>query len=181
MEKNFIHLDAKKLYYYKGNYSLFKKMLLQTRVQQLKDYEKQERALKQLKDQGHSSKQASAKIEKRGEQKLKDKNRGKQSDTNDDQLISTKELLQKPREYQVRFRFPLPPPLNPPVLGVHEVTFAYDNRKTLFEKLNFGIDMSSRVAIVGPNGGILTFRRYFSFRTSNVLVRSEHPFFFKKS
>jgi ATP-binding cassette subfamily F protein 1 len=42
--------------------------------------------------------------------------------------------------------------LNPPVLGVHEVTFAYDNRETLFEKLNFGIDMSSRVAIVGPNG-----------------------------
>jgi len=29
--------------------------------------------------------------------------------------------------------------------------------------------------------GILTFRRYFSFRTSNVVVRSEHPFFFKKS
>jgi ATP-binding cassette subfamily F protein 1 len=60
-----IHLDAKKLYYYKGNYSLFKKMLLQTRSQQLKDYEKQERALKALKDQGHSSKQASAKVAKR--------------------------------------------------------------------------------------------------------------------
>jgi hypothetical protein len=29
--------------------------------------------------------------------------------------------------------------------------------------------------------GILTFRRYFSFRTSNVVVRSEHPLFFKKS
>ncbi len=147
-----IHLDSKKLFYYKGNYSLFKKMLLQTRLQQLKDYENQERALKRLKDQGHSSKQASAKVEKRGEQKSKDKNRGRKPDTNDDELTSGKELLQKPKEYQVRFRFPSPPPLNPPVLGAHEVTFAYPNREPLFEKLNFGIDMHSRIAIVGPNG-----------------------------
>ncbi len=146
-----IHLDAKKLYYYKGNYSLFKKMLLQTRTQQLKDYEKQERALKALKDQGHSSKQASAKVGKREEQKSKDKNRKKQ-DQNDDDVTIGKELLQKPKEYQVRFRFPSPPPLNPPVLGAHEMTFAYRNREPLFDKLNFGIDMKSRVAIVGPNG-----------------------------
>ena len=147
-----IHLDGKKLYYYKGNYSLFKKMLLQTRAQQLKDYEKQERALKALKDQGHSSKQASAKVEKHGEQKSKDKNRGRKQDTNDDDAATGKELLQKPKEYQVRFRFPSPPPLNPPVLGAHEVTFAYPNRQPLFERLNFGIDMKSRIAIVGPNG-----------------------------
>ncbi|CAF4923003.1 unnamed protein product, partial [Rotaria socialis] len=44
-------------------------MLLQTRSQQLKDYEKQERALDALKKQGHSSKQASAKVGKREEQK----------------------------------------------------------------------------------------------------------------
>ncbi len=147
-----IHLDGKKLYYYKGNYSLFKKMLLQTRSQQLKDYEKQERALKQLKLQGHSSKQASAKVEKRGEQKAKDKTRGRKADANDEDLATGKELLQKPKEYQVRFRFPSPPPINPPVLGAHEVTFAYRNREPLFERLNFGIDMNSRIAIVGPNG-----------------------------
>lgn len=147
-----IHLDAKKLHYYKGNYSLFKKMVIQTRAQQLKDYEKQEQALKRLKDQGHSSKQASAKVEKRGEQKSKDKNRGRKQDNNDDELTTGKELLQKPKEYQVRFRFPSPPPLNPPVLGAYEVTFAYPNREPLFQGLNFGVDMASRIAIVGPNG-----------------------------
>jgi ATP-binding cassette subfamily F protein 1 len=146
-----IHLDGKKLYYYKGNYSLFKKMLLQTRSQQLKDYEKQERALKALKEQGHSSKQASAKVGKREEQKS-NKNRGKKQDIIDDDLTTGKELLQKPKEYQVKFRFPAPPPLNPPVLGAHEVTFRYANREPLFERLNFGIDMKSRIAIVGPNG-----------------------------
>ncbi|UJR37600.1 hypothetical protein I4U23_030297 [Adineta vaga] len=147
-----VHLDAKKLYYYKGNYSLFKKMLLQTRAQQLKDYEKQERALKALKDHGHSSKQASAKVGKREEQKKKEKDRGRKHDTADDELTTGKELLQKPKEYQVRFRFPSPPPLNPPVLGAYDMTFGYENREPLFRKLNFGIDMTSRIAIVGPNG-----------------------------
>ena len=147
-----IHLDAKKLYYYKGNYSLFKKMLIQTRTQQTKDYEKQERALKALKDHGHSSKQASAKLGKREEQKAKDKNRGRKIDQVDDDASAKKELLQKPKDYQVKFRFPSPPPLNPPVLGAYEVTFRYGEREPLFDKLNFGIDMESRVAIVGPNG-----------------------------
>jgi ATP-binding cassette subfamily F protein 1 len=135
-------------------------MLLQTRAQQLKDYEKQERALKQLKEQGHSSKQASAKVGKREEKKSKDKNRGKNQETNDDDLTIKKELLPKPKEYLVKFRFPEPPPLNPPVLGAYELTFAYPNREPLFDGLNFGIDMKSRIAIVGPNGvgmGIYSF------------------------
>ena len=146
-----IHLDAKKLFYYKGNYSLFKKMLVQTRSLQLKDYEKQERTLKALKDHGHSSKQASAKVGKREEQKSKDKARGRKQDVDED-APSGKDLLQRPKEYLVKFRFPSPPPLNPPVLGAYEVTFNYEKREPLFEKLNFGIDMASRVAIVGPNG-----------------------------
>ncbi len=31
-------------------------------------------------------------------------------------------------------------------------TFAYPNREPFFEKLNFDIDMNSRIAIVGPDG-----------------------------
>jgi len=29
------------------------------------------------------------------------------------------ELLSKPREYKVKFSFPDPPPLNPPILGAY--------------------------------------------------------------
>ena len=147
-----IHLDAKKLYYYKGNYSLFKKMLVQTRTQQLKDYEKQERQLKAMKTHGHSSKQATEKLGKRAEQKNKDKPRGRNQDPIDEDVTTEKELLQRPKEYQVRFRFPSPPPLNSIVLGAYDVMFRYPDREPLFDKLNFGIDMTSRVAIVGPNG-----------------------------
>lgn len=35
---------------------------------------------------------------------------------------------------------------------ISDVTFAYSGQKPLFVKTDFGIDMSSRVAIVGPNG-----------------------------
>jgi ATP-binding cassette subfamily F protein 1 len=86
-------------------------------------------------------------------QQLNDKHRGRKTDVNDDDVTTTgKDLLTKPKEYQVRFRFPSPPPLNPRVLGAYEVTFRYPNREALFERLNFGIDMTSRIAIVGPNG-----------------------------
>lgn len=37
---------------------------------------------------------------------------------NDDEEVPV-ELLQKPREYLVKFAFPDPPPLQPPILGLH--------------------------------------------------------------
>merc|ERR1719500_580743 len=47
-----IHLDQCKLWYYKGNYSMFKKMEQQKRRERIKDYEKQEKRLKELKAAG---------------------------------------------------------------------------------------------------------------------------------
>ena len=32
------------------------------------------------------------------------------------------------------------------------VSFGYEGYETLYENLDFGLDMDSRVAIVGPNG-----------------------------
>merc|ERR1712029_35333 len=43
-----IHLDQCKLWYYKGNYSMFKKMVVQKRRELIKEYEKQEKRLKEL-------------------------------------------------------------------------------------------------------------------------------------
>ncbi|XP_002732153.1 ABC transporter F family member 2-like [Saccoglossus kowalevskii] len=62
------------------------------------------------------------------------------------------ELLKRPREYTVKFTFPNPPSLNPPILGLHSCTFGYPGQKELFKDIDFGIDLSSRIAIVGPNG-----------------------------
>lgn len=40
----------------------------------------------------------------------------------------------------------------PPIVGFNEVNFGYPNGPVLFNNLDFGIDLESRLAIVGPNG-----------------------------
>lgn len=144
-----IHLDQQKLYYYKGNYSMFKKMFVQKRKEMIKEYEKQEKKLREMKSHG-SSKKVAEKKQKEALTRKQEKNRTKIQKQDEDTGVA--ELLQKPREYIVKFSFPDPPPLQPPILGLHNVTFAYPGQKPLLIETDFGIDLSSRVAIVGPNG-----------------------------
>eukprot|EP00158_Paraphelidium_tribonemae_P009426 Partr_v1_DN28864_c3_g1_i1_m33665 putative ATP-binding cassette, sub-family F len=40
-----------------------------------------------------------------------------------------------------------------PFLKFNDVTFGYTSDKILYKNLNFGLDLNSRVALVGPNGG----------------------------
>ncbi|KAK7094426.1 ATP-binding cassette sub-family F member 1-like [Littorina saxatilis] len=144
-----IHLDQQKLFYYRGNYGAFKKMFVQKRKEQLKEYEKQEKKLREMKMSGKSTKQAEAK-QKEVLTRKQAKNRTKQEKSQEDEMPQA--LLARPRDYIVKFTFPKPTPLNPPILGLHSTTFAYPGQKPLFKNLDFGIDMESRVAIVGPNG-----------------------------
>jgi len=144
-----IHLDQCKLWYYKGNYSMFKKMVVQKTRERLKEYEKQERKLKELKNSGQSKKKAEAKTKEaltrkqlKGQSKLQ---------KNDDEQGPT-ELLERPREYVVKFRFPETSTLQPPILGLYNASFNYPDQPPLFKDVEFGIDMESRIAIVGPNG-----------------------------
>lgn len=144
-----IHLDQCKLWYYKGNYSMFKKMVVQKRRELNKEYEKQERRIKELKASGSSKKKAEAKTKEVLTRK-QEKNRTKLQKNDDDQ--GPTELLEKPREYMVKFRFPETSQLQPPILGLFNVSFKYPDQPYLFKNVDFGIDMESRVAIVGPNG-----------------------------
>uniref|UniRef100_A0A182JWG7 ATP-binding cassette sub-family F member 1 n=1 Tax=Anopheles christyi TaxID=43041 RepID=A0A182JWG7_9DIPT len=145
-----IHLDNKKLYYYKGNYTMFKKMYVQKRREMIKEYEKQERKLKDLKAHGQSKKSAEKK-QKENLTRKQEKGRTKNQKPGEDE-DGPVELLSKPKEYIVKFSFPDPPPLQPPILGLHNCHFNFPNQKPLFVGADFGIDLSSRVAIVGPNG-----------------------------
>lgn len=111
-----IHLDTQKLYYYKGNYSMFKKMYVQKRKEMIKAYEKQEKRLRDLKSSGSSKKQAEKK-QKEALTRKQEKNKSKIQKQEDDN--GPQELLQRPREYMVKFSFPDPPPLQPPILGLH--------------------------------------------------------------
>ncbi|XP_034773357.2 ATP-binding cassette sub-family F member 1-like isoform X2 [Acipenser ruthenus] len=143
-----IHLDYQKLFYYRGNYLTFKKMYVQKQKELQKQYDKQEKKLKDLKAGGKSTKQAEKQTKEaltRKQQKGRKKN---QEEEGPEQL----ELLKRPKEYTVKFTFPNPPPLSPPILGLHTVDFGYESQKPLFKNVDFGIDMESRICIVGPNG-----------------------------
>ncbi|KAM9326394.1 ATP-binding cassette sub-family F member 1 [Gastrophryne carolinensis] len=143
-----VHLDQQKLFYYRGNYMTFKKMYQQKQKEMQKQYDKQEKKLKELKAGGKSSKQA----EKQTKEALTRKQQKCQKKKNDEDANEPAELLKRPKEYTVKFTFPNPPPLSPPILGLHGVDFGYSGQKPLFKNLDFGIDMDSRVCIVGPNG-----------------------------
>ncbi|XP_077052458.1 ATP-binding cassette sub-family F member 1 isoform X1 [Siphateles boraxobius] len=143
-----MHLDNQKLYYYRGNYLTFKKMYAQKQKELLKQYEKQEKKLKDLKAGGKSTKQA----EKQTKDILTRKQQKGKKKGQEEESREMPELLKRPKEYTVKFTFPNPPPLSPPILGLYSVDFGYEGQKPLFKNVDFGIDMESRICIVGPNG-----------------------------
>ncbi|CAH8658468.1 unnamed protein product [Dicrocoelium dendriticum] len=87
-----------------------------------------------------------------------------------DRSTAPPQLLSKPKEYVVKFHFPNPPPLSPLLLGLHNVLFVYPGQKPLFRDLNFGVGMSSRISIVGPNGGKSTFLKLLTGEVEPVQV-----------
>lgn len=118
----------------------FKKMYVQKQKELLKLYEKQEKKLKDLKAGGKSTKQAvsswlllpnlnllkhslSSSVLHSQEKQTKDaltrkqqkgKKKGQEEESNE-----APELIKRPREYTVKFTFPNPPPLSPPILGLY--------------------------------------------------------------
>ncbi len=78
-------------------------------------------------------------LTRKQEKNMKNKGMQQEDDT------GPKELLKKPKEYIVKFKFPEPNPnLSPPILGLKNVSFKYQNQSYLFKNLEFGIDMNSR-------------------------------------
>lgn len=62
---------------------------------------------------------------------------------------SIEEILEDP---SCVFLFPTPEKLSPPLLKIEEGDFHYKESNPIFKGINFGVDMDSRIAIVGANG-----------------------------
>lgn len=91
-----------------------------------------------------------------------EKNRNKKMQVVVEEESKLIELLQKFRDYIVKFYFLNLTLLNFFILGFNSVNFVYGNNFFLFVNLDFGIDMSFRVVIVGLNGvGKLIFLKFF--------------------
>jgi ATP-binding cassette, subfamily F, member 1 len=152
-----LHLEQKKLQVYRGNYDSFKEQEETRHKQLIKDYEKQEKKLKELKSKGitkeNAEKQLKQKSRESGARAEKKKQATAASTGGAESAESQITLIERPREYIVEFAFPEVKHLNPPILQVRDVHFRYrTDLPWLFHNLNFGLDMSSRVCIVGPNG-----------------------------
>lgn len=153
-----IHLDDRKLIYYKGNYEKFKQGKDQVFRDKVKAWEKQQKNLRKMKNSGAKNKDAKAAVVKKTREK------GARAAKKAAKLAAAgiggssadhakdSQLLERPKEYNVRIRFPEPSNVSPPIIEIMDVEFNYPKGPTLFTGLNFGIGMGDRICIVGPNG-----------------------------
>ncbi|KAF8071383.1 ABCF3 [Scenedesmus sp. PABB004] len=134
-----LHLHARSITCYKGNYDVFVK----TAAERLRNAQKaaEAQAAKRAHVQGFIDKfRFNAKRASLVQSRIKALER-----------MAEVEVTEVDPEYLFTFPDPGAPP-SPPLLGFHDVDFGYPGGPLLFRGLNFGLDLESRAAIVGPNG-----------------------------
>mmetsp|Transcript_5044 Transcript_5044/g.10677 ORF Transcript_5044/g.10677 Transcript_5044/m.10677 type:complete len:635 (-) Transcript_5044:84-1988(-) len=136
-------MQRKKLRYWGGNYSQYRKTREEQETNQLKLYKKQQEEIKHIKE-FIASCGTYANLVRQA------KSRQKQLD----KMVEAG-LIERPYEDPIfRFRFPSPGKLAPPAISAREVAFSYSGKEEdyLYSGLDFGIDSESRISLVGPNG-----------------------------
>lgn len=140
---NMIDMREKKLLYYGGNYDSYVKTRSEQEVNQQKAYVKQQDEIAHIKKFiASAGTYANLVRQAKSRQKILDK-------------MEADGFIQPVANDRVfTFRFADVEKLPPPVLSFDDVTFSYSGNKAdnLYENLDFGVDMDSRTALVGPNG-----------------------------
>mmetsp|Transcript_17586 Transcript_17586/g.36632 ORF Transcript_17586/g.36632 Transcript_17586/m.36632 type:complete len:692 (-) Transcript_17586:72-2147(-) len=137
-----LDMTYKKLRYYSGNYDMYVQTRRDQDMVQIRQYEAEQRDIAEIKDFiarfGHGTvkmvRQAQAR-EKLLQKKLE------------------AGLTEMPEvDPQWDWSFPDAGQLPVPVLSIENVSFNYPGGKELYSKVDFGVDLQTRVALVGPNG-----------------------------
>lgn len=140
---NMIDMRQRKLIMYGGNYDSYVKTRAELETNQMKQYNKQQEEIAHIKKFiASAGTYANLVRQAKSRQKILDK-------------MEADGLIEKVVPDKVfSFRFPEVEKLPPPVLSFDDVTFSYSGKAedNLYEHLNFGVDMDSRIALVGPNG-----------------------------
>lgn len=140
---NMLDMRMKSLLYYGGNYDSYHKTRQEQETNQMKQYAKQQEEIAHIKKFiASAGTYANLVKQAKSRQKILDK-------------MEADGLIQKVQEDRVfSFRFADVEKLPPPVLSFDDVTFSYSGNAAdnLYEHLDLGVDMDSRVALVGPNG-----------------------------
>ncbi|KAJ9091852.1 hypothetical protein QFC21_007050 [Naganishia friedmannii] len=141
---NIIDLNlGKKLVYYGGNYTTYVRTKSENETNQMKAYQKQQDEIQHIKKFiASAGTYANLVRQAKSKQKIIDK-------------MEAAGLIEKVDMPKVlRFNFEDVAKLPPPNIAFNEVAFSYSGLKKdyLYQDLSFGIDMDSRIAIVGDNG-----------------------------
>jgi ATP-binding cassette, subfamily F, member 2 len=166
---NMIDMRQKQLLYYGGNYDSYVKTRSEQEVNQTKAYEKQQDEIKHIKKFiASAGTYANLVRQAKSRQKILDK---MEADGFIQPVIPDRVFT---------FRFASVEKLPPPVLSLDNVTFSYSGKAAdnLYQNLDLGVDMDSRMALVGPNGvGKSTLLKIFTGQnqpTSGVVSRHTH-------
>jgi len=139
---NIIHLQNKKLTYYAGNFDTYVTARQEREVNQMKQFNWEQDQIQHMKDYVARFGHGSAKLASQAKSKAK--------------LISKMEeqgLTERVvRDKVLILRFANPGTLPPPVVQFNKVSFGYGRTQLLYENIEFGVDLDSRIALVGPNG-----------------------------
>ncbi|KZT60813.1 P-loop containing nucleoside triphosphate hydrolase protein, partial [Calocera cornea HHB12733] len=133
----------KKMVYYSGNYSTYVRTKTENEVNQMKAYAKQQEEIAHIKKFiASAGTYANLVRQAKSKQKIIDKM----------EAAGLIEAIEVKRP--LRFNFEDVSKLPPPIIAFNDVAFSYSGKKQdyLYEHLSFGVDMDSRIAILGANG-----------------------------
>ncbi|KAH9045440.1 P-loop containing nucleoside triphosphate hydrolase protein [Lactarius pseudohatsudake] len=135
--------QKKKMVYYTGNFTIYVRTKGENEVNQMKAYQKQQDEIAHIKKFiASAGTYANLVKQAKSKQKIIDKM----------EAAGLIEKVEVPKP--LNFRFENVRKLPPPILAFNEVAFSYSGKKEdyLYKNLSFGIDMDSRIAILGANG-----------------------------
>ncbi|KAF0694641.1 Aste57867_14480 [Aphanomyces stellatus] len=139
---NIIELTRKKLEYYAGNYDTYVKTKEEKEENQMKKYNWEQDQIKHMKDYIARFGHGSAKLARQAQSKEKTL----------EKMVREGLTEKVVKEVEGDFKFPNPERLPPPVLMFQDLAFGYPNCPLLYKDVEMGLDMDSRVALVGANG-----------------------------
>ncbi|WCJ26568.1 ATP-binding cassette sub-family F member 3 [Euphorbia peplus] len=134
-----LHLHSQKLTAYKGDYDTFERTRMEQIKNQQKAFESSEKARQHM--QSFIDKfRYNAKRASLVQSRIKAL----------DRMGHVDEIVNDP---DYKFEFPTPDDRpGAPIISFSDASFGYPGGPLLFRNLNFGIDLDSRIAMVGPNG-----------------------------
>ncbi|KAK1745121.1 ABC transporter [Skeletonema marinoi] len=137
-----LDMTYKKLRYYSGNYDTYVQTRRDQDMVQMRQYEAEQRDIAEIKDFiarfGHGTVKMVRQAQAREKLLAKKLEEG---------LTSQPEV-----DPDWDWSFPDAGHLPVPVLAIENVSFNYPGGKELYSKVDFGVDLQTRVALVGPNG-----------------------------